>query len=169
MNNLFLLITIYLTFFSLLQTTLPGMYRAIWTKAFLGLCVFLMFLHCDDRMDYRNSDRDPYYRDASVVIHMYDIEDYLDEIGVDRTSRVFCTPDNSINISLYYCNRKGVTDYSSFRSLSLEERLEKLKERQIEYVILGSREPYADVENLDQLLGQRIGHIRDTEIFKLEP
>ncbi len=42
-----------------------------------------------------------------------------------------------------------------------------MKEHQIEYVILGSREPYKDVENLDQLLGEKIGQTGDTEIFRL--
>ena len=43
-----------------------------------------------------------------------------------------------------------------------------MKAYQIEYVILGSREPYKDVENLDQILGEKIGQTGDTEIFRLE-
>ncbi len=118
-------------------------------------------------MDFRNSERDWYYVDSSKTIEMYDIEDYLNEIGVDRTCKVYCTPDRSINISLYYCNRKGLTDYSDLSNLSLEERLEKMKQHQIEYVILGSREAYKEVENLDQLLGRRLVRSGETEIFRL--
>jgi len=99
---------------------------------------------------------------------MYDIEDYLNELGIDRTCKVYCTPDLSINISLFYCNRKGLTDYSTLRLLPLEERLERMKELHIEYVILGSRKTYEDIENLDQLLGEKIGQVGETEIFRLD-
>lgn len=167
MNNLFLLVTIYLTFFSILSNVLPGVYNSVWAKVTVGMIVFLLLIHCNMRVHSRNSERDWYYVQSSKEIEMYDIEDYLDEIGVDRTCKVYCTPDPSINISLYYCNRKGLTDYSGFSKLSLEKRLEKMKEHQIEYVILGSRETYKDVENLDQLLGEKIGQIGDTEIFRL--
>ena len=129
--------------------------------------MFVLFLHCNDRMDFRNSERDWFYVASSKTIEMWDIEDYLEEIGVDRTRKVYCTPDRSINISLYFCNRKGLTDYSVYRTLSLEERLDSMKAHQIEYVILGSREPYKEVENLDQLLGEKIGQTGDTEIFRL--
>ena len=167
MNNLFLLVTIYLTFFSILSNALPRVYHSIWAKAFISVAMLIMFLHCNDRMDYRNSERDWFYRASIKTIEMWDIEDYLDEIGIDRTRKVYCTPDESINISLYYCNRKGLTDYSQYHSLPLEERLEKMKQHQIEFVILGSREPYKEVENLDQLLGEKIGQTGETEIFRL--
>jgi len=65
--------------------------------------------------------RNWFYRVSSKTIEMWDIENYLEEIGVDRTRKVYCTPDRSINISLYFCNRKGLTDYSVYRTLSLEE------------------------------------------------
>ncbi len=119
-------------------------------------------------MRYRYSVRDTQFVDSRATQNMFDIEDYLDQIGVERTDKVYCTPDRSINVSLYYCNRKGITDYSRFRNFSLEERLQKMKAYQIEYVILGSREPYKDVENLDQILGEKIGQTGDTEIFRLE-
>jgi hypothetical protein len=169
MNNLFLLVSIYLTFFSILSNAFPRVYHSLWTKTFISVAVLVMFLHCNDRMDFRNSERDWFYVAASETIEMWDIEDYLEEIGIDRSSKVYCTPDRSINISLYFCNRKGLTDYSVYRTLSLEDRLDSMRSHQIEYVILGSRKPYDDVENLDQLLGEKIGQKGNTEIFRLTP
>jgi hypothetical protein len=168
MNNLFLIVTVYLTLFTILSNAMPRVYHSLWTKATVSVVVFLLFLHCNERMHYRYSERDWRYVESSEVVKMFDIEDYLNEIGVDRTRKVYCTPDESINISLYYCNRKGLTDYSGFSKLTLEERLEKMKENQIEYVILGSRETYKDVENLDRLLGEKIGQVGETEIFRLD-
>lgn len=167
MNNLFLLVSIYLTFFSILSNALPQVYNSIWAKGAITVVMFVLFLHCNDRMDFRHSERDWFYVASSETIEMWDIEDYLEEIGVDRTRKVYCTPDRSINISLYFCNRKGLTDYSVYRTLSLEERLDSMKAHHIEYVILGSREPYKEVENLDQLLGEKIGQTGNTEIFRL--
>ncbi len=167
-NNLFVLVTVYLTFFTILSGEFPRIYRSVWTRLFFVILLLLVFSKSHDRMRYRYSVRDSQLVDSRATQNMFDIEDYLDQIGVDRSQKVYCTPDQSINISLYYCNRKGLTDYSRFRNYPLEERVEKMKEYEIEYVILGSREPYADLENLDQILGEKIGQTGDTEIFRIE-
>lgn len=166
-NNLFIFITIYLTFFSILSNVFPLVYSSIWTKLSFAIILLLLVINCHDRMKFRYSERDTHYLSSMERIEMFDIEDYLEEIGVERTDKVYCTPDRSVNISLYLCNRKGLTDFSKFWKLTLEERLERMKEIQIEYVILGSREHYKDVENLDKILGEKIGQIGETEIFKL--
>jgi hypothetical protein len=167
-NNLFLFVTIYLALFSILSTTWPKVYHSIWMKLGISAVMILLVWNCSQRISFRYSERDMHFNSSSKTLAMYDIEDYLDEIGLDRSKKVYITPDRSINISLYLCNRKGLTDYSSFWRLSLEERLEKMKEHDINYVILGDREHYKDVENLDQILGQKIGQIGETEIFRLE-
>ena len=64
------------------------------------------------------------------------------------------------------CNRKGVTDFKRLKHLSMEERIPLLKEGGIEYVILGSREAFKN-ENIEALLGDRIGEINGTEIFRI--
>ena len=166
-NNLFIFVPIYLTFFSVLSTALPGVYRSVWTKVVMGIVMLLLVINARDRMQFRYSERDMHFVSSSKAIEMYDIEEILEEIGIDRSQKVYCTPDRSMNISLYLCNRKGLTDFSKFRSLNLEERLEQMKKVQIEYVILGSREPYQDVENLDEILGKKVGQTGGTEIFKL--
>ena len=166
-NNLFIFVTVYLTLFSILNNAWPRVYNSIWTKLAIVAVMVLLIMNCDKRISFRYSERDMHYNSSSKTLKMFDIEDYLDEIGVERTDKVYCTPDRSINISLFLCNRKGLTDFSSFGKLSLEERLEKMKEHDINYVILGSREHYKDVENLDQILGEKIGQTGNTEIFKL--
>ena len=166
-NNLFLFVTLYLTLFNLLAEVLPRVYRSIWTRLSFGLLLVMLVINCQHRINVRYSEHDTEYVGSMKLVSMFDIEDYLDEIGIERTDMVYCTPDHSINISLYLCNRKGLTDYSEFWKLSLEERLEKMKEIHIEYLILGSRDKYKDVENLDDILGEKIGQIGETEIYKL--
>lgn len=166
-NNMFLFVSIYLTFLSILAKALPAVYGSKWTKLALTVAVLLLVFNCHQRMNYRYTEKDYNYRGSMQAIGMFDIEEYLDELGIERTSLVHCTPDRSVNISLYLCNRKGLTDYSRYSKLPLEERIEKMREMGIEYVILGSREPYSEVENLDEILGQKIGQTGNTEIFKI--
>lgn len=166
-NNLFIFVTIYLTLFSILSNTWPRVYNSLWMKLGLVAVLILLVINCNNRISFRYSERDMHFISSSKALAMFDIEDYLDEIGLNRDKKVYCTPDRSINISLFLCNRKGLTDFSRFNKLSLEERLEKMKEHDINYVILGDREHYKDVENLDQILGQKIGQIGSTEVFRI--
>ncbi len=166
-NNYFILIPIYLTFFSILGKQFPRLYASLFTKFALLIIVVLLAMNCNKVLKFRYSEQDLNYIGSVEVLKMYDIEAYLDEIGVDRSKWVHCTPDRSINISLYLCNRKGVTDFRRLKHLSLEERIPILKEGGIEYLILGSREHFKD-ENIEGLLGDKIGEIGNTEIFRID-
>ena len=167
-NNLFIFVPLYLTLFSILSTRVPRIYRSVWTKLVLGMVVLFMILNAYEWIHLRYSNEDRQFYSSNLKIYRFDIEEYLEEIGIDQTATVYCTPDPSINISLYMCNRKGITDFALIaQTTNMEERLEKIKEAGIEYVILGSRKPYEDVENLDELLGEKVGEIRETEIFRL--
>ena len=115
-----------------------------------------------DRYDKANW----HYNSSAGNIEMFDIEPYLRSLGIERTDVVYCTPDQSINISLYLADQKGFTDFGSM-SLSLEQKIAKMKEYKVEFVILGSRKDYKDVENIDELLGEKVGQTGSTEIFRL--
>ncbi len=166
-NNFFIYIPIYLTFFSILANRFPRIYSSGWTRLPLLIIVILLVINCSNVLKFRYSERDLHYNGSVEVLEMYDIEEYLDELGVDRSKRVHCTPDRSINISLYLCNRKGLTDFMRLKHMSMEERIPLLKESGIEYVILGSREAFKD-ENIEALLGDKIGQTGNTEIFRID-
>ena len=166
-NNSFIFIPVYLTFFSILEKLYPRMHRSVWTKSALLLLVLFLIANCSKVMSFSYSERDYNYIGSSKALDMFDIEAYLDELGVDRSKLVHCTPDPSINISLYLCNRKGLTDYGPLDNLSMEERIPLMKEIGIEYLILGSREAFKN-ENIESVLGDRIGQIGNTEIFRID-
>ncbi|MCK4745458.1 MAG: glycosyltransferase family 39 protein [Bacteroidales bacterium] len=166
-NNLFIFVIIYLAFFSIFSKAFPRVYNSIWARLPFVLLVVFLVINCRNRVQFRYSEDDAHYLSSMKVIEMFDIEDYLREIGIERTDKVYCTPDPSPNISLYLCDQKGRTDFGRVSRWTMEKRLEYMKGIQIEYVILGSREKYEDVENLDELLGEKIGQIDGTEIFKL--
>ncbi len=50
--------------------------------------------------------------------------------------------------------------------LPLEERPEKLRKMGIEYIIIGNRENYPDV-NFDEIFGEKVGQKGTTEIYKV--
>lgn len=168
-NNLFLLAVLYLSVFVLISKLWSRIYTSVWTKIIVTAGLVLLVLNCDKVMKYRYSNEDWHYYSSLKYIDYFDIEAYLEELGIDRSARVHCTPDPSINISLYMCNRKGLTDFSKVDDLNFEQRIEKMRRLGIEYVILGDRENFKDVENLDQLLGEKVGQTGLTEIFKLSP
>jgi hypothetical protein len=166
-NNFFIFIPVYLTFFSILEKLYPRLLGSVWSKVVLLVLVLFLIANCNKVMSFRYSDRDYNFVGSSRALAMYDIEEYLDDLGVDRSKRVHCTPDPSINISLYLCNRKGLTDYGPLDHLSMEERIPLMKETGIEYVILGSREAFKN-ENIESVLGEKIGQIGNTEIFRID-
>ena len=181
-NMLFIFIPIYLTFFSILARKAPHFYSSPWPKMVLGIMVVILVLHCREIMNFRYSEKDAHYLSAMEKLEMFDIEDYLREIGVKQDDRVYCTPDPSINISLFLCGQKGRTDvliytpdykgytgYWGLPRLSLEERMDHLRETGVEYVILGSREKFMEIENLDDILGEKIGQSGNTEVFRIRP
>lgn len=168
-NNLFLLVPIYLSLFALISKTWPRVFASPWTKVVIAVMLLGLIYRCDRIMRDRYHPNNWHYNYSMTNMARYDIEPYLEELGIDRSAKVHCTPDPSINISLYLCNRKGFTDFWPYGKLPLDERVPELKRAGIEYVIVGNRENFPDVENLDELLGEKIGQIGTTEIFRLDP
>jgi hypothetical protein len=166
-NNLFLFVPLYLSFFVLVSKLWPGVYSSRWTKILLAAGVLFLVVKCDLNMKYRYSSDNWHYSSSMTNVSNFDIEPYLEELGIDRSAKVYCTPDPSINVSLYLCNRKGLTDFKHLGKLPFEERIAKMRSVGIDYVILANRENFPDVENLDEILGEKIGQTGTTEIFKL--
>ncbi len=50
----------------------------------------------------------------------------------------------------------------------MDEKVVRLKEAGIEYVILVNRENNPDMENVDEILGDKLGQTGATEIYKLK-
>lgn len=167
-NNLFILVPLYLSLFTLMASTWPKLKASPWTKMVLGIMILGLVYRCDRIMQFRYSNDDWNYYHSMQNIAWYDIEPYLEELGIDRTDKVYCTQDPSINISLYLCNRKGLTDFKTFGRLPVDEKVVRLKEAGIEYVILVNRENNPDMEDVDEILGDKLGQTGATEIYKLK-
>ncbi|MBN1132100.1 MAG: glycosyltransferase family 39 protein [Bacteroidales bacterium] len=166
-NNLIFPVILYLLLFAVIRDTDLKLYRSLFLKLSLLAAMIFMVLNARNYMIRSYDGENPYMVHSSGLIEMFDVEPYLRSLGIERTDRVFCTPDRSVNISLYFCDQKGNTDFDSIGRWPLEKRISYMKTLQTEYVILGSREYYRDVENLDEILGEKIGQTGNTEIFRL--
>ena len=166
LNNFFIYIPIYLCFFTVLKELAPRIYGSWWSRGILLVLVVFMAINCADTTRFRYSERDLYYVSSKKNLEMYDLGDALEELDVPADSRVHCTPDRSINISLYLCRRKGLTDYGPMRNMNMEERLAFCREIGIEYLILGSGEQF-EGEDLDGLLGTPLVLHGKTKIYKI--
>ncbi|MBA7592835.1 hypothetical protein ES708_35029 [subsurface metagenome] len=100
------------------------------------------------------------------LIMFGDLEPYLRQLGINRTDIVYCTPDRSINISLYLCDQKGFTDFGLSR-LGFSERIEHMKERGLQYIIVGDSSLITNSTNNKNELGNKIGQFGNTQIFKV--
>ncbi len=110
-NNLFILVPVCLSLFALGQNMAANLYASPWTKnGGWGMILGLVY-RCDRKMNSGTAMMIGTTTSSMQNIAWYDIEPYLEELGIDRSARVHCTPDPSINISLYLCNRKGLTDF----------------------------------------------------------
>jgi len=165
-NNLFILVSIWLGFFTLAAKQWPRIYGSIWTKLVVVLLMVRLWYPCDQNLLWRYTHENYTFYHSKENIARFGIEPYLEELGIDRDTKVHCTPDPSINISLYMCNRKGLTDFGPLHDMPLEDRVEVLKKVGIEYVIIGNRESFPDA-NLDEIFGEKVGQKGTTEIFKV--
>jgi hypothetical protein len=109
-----------------------------------------------------------HYNWSANNIELFDIEPMLREMGIARTDRVYCTPDFSINISLYLCDQKGYTDLG-ISQIPLGERINIMLGRGIDYLIIGKDELIKTQGGAELVPGKKIGETGGVVIFKIDP
>ena len=94
-----------------------------------------------------------------------EITPYLRSLGIEREDKVYCTPDQSINISLYLMDQKGFTDF--FRNgVSFTEKIELFKLHELKYVIVGDTSKL-DVKPISLGL-KEIGEYNGAQIYSVK-
>ena len=94
-----------------------------------------------------------------------DITPYLRSLGINRDDKVYCTPDPSINISLYLMDQKGFTDFFR-KNQAFSEKVELFAGHGLQYVIIG-KDADPDVNPGDAGLIW-IGEHKGAKIYRLE-
>jgi hypothetical protein len=137
MNNLLILVLVSMNFLLWVKNNKARIYRSVLFKSALAGLILFLFISCEKIMKeyyyggwYMNYARETYNE-------KYDnITPYLRSLGIDRQDPVYCTPDISINISLYLMDQKGHTDFFR-KNVPFGEKLELFSASGAKYVILG--------------------------------
>lgn len=165
MNNLVILVLLVMNFMLWLKRNHAGLYQSILFRlALVGILLFLL-LSCRKVITnyYYNGWYEQYARE-----HYNDkyneITPYLRSLGIGREDPVYCTPDISINISLYLMDQKGYTDFFR-KDQPFGEKLELFTAAGAKYVILGDG---AAMDNHPALYGlQQIGEHNGVQVFRI--
>lgn len=164
-NNLVILVLLVMNFLLWVKNHRTGIYRSILFKG--ALAGILLFLFISSRSVINN-----YYYNGWYAQYAWDqyngkydnITPYLRSLGITRDDPVYCTPDISINISLYLMDQKGYTDFFR-KDQSFGEKLELFTTAGAKYLILGE-EGAIDKEPAAYGL-QKIGEHNGAQIFRI--
>jgi hypothetical protein len=89
----------------------------------------------------------------------------LRKMGIQRNDLVYCTPDVTINGSLYLMDQKGFTDFY-FGSLPEDERLRALQNQQVHYLVLLDTNFHQNPK-FAPFLKKKIGSYKSVEVWDL--
>jgi len=135
--------------------------------AYLFLIVAFGFLANNAMI--RHKSRYEGWMNEGFKLHMEaltEIEPYFEQWDIKPETKVISIPDNSINASLYYMNRKGYTDFGS--DFTSEETFRKRIYQGAKYLIIN------DTTILKQPVIQKfttnfVGQYRNIKVYNLRP
>ena len=94
----------------------------------------------------------------------FDIEPYLNEVGVKKDDLVISVPDGSLNVSLYLMNRYGWTNL--YHNPLKVNDIEDLKKEGAKFLIIGDEGNLQDT-TLKNYLQDPVGKYGEISIFRL--
>jgi hypothetical protein len=114
----------------------------------------------NDRYDLKGWQNSLYEKDIRVF---EEIIPYLRSIGIQKEDRLIVLSDNSINITLYFMNQKGWTNYGLIADST------KMKQKialGAKYLLIYDKEIYKNI-SLEPFFRNKIGSYKTVDIFKL--
>ncbi len=155
-------IFIFITFFDILRNHYNKWFKSYILKAvffiFLGFNMFYSARKIDERYNGWQNAEKVYYQ------ALWDIEPYLEKIGIKPTDKVISIPDSSPNITLYLMNRFGWTNFIEGNYLKL---INLGIERGADYLII-NRPELLEKEELKPYLLKKVGEKQNISIYKLK-
>jgi hypothetical protein len=97
---------------------------------------------------------------------LHSITPYLRQLGIQRTDRVFSIPDNSINITLYMMDQKGLDDFFC-PDIPYGQKIPMVKLLGCKYIIINNTYICKD-PGLAPYLTHQIGTYQNVNIYKLD-
>jgi hypothetical protein len=170
--NLMFIPFIYLGILKHLKDYSPKIFHSLITMIVLGIGMVFLIQNCKNNMDFRYSMKDANYVWSKNNLEMYgELTPYLRSLGIERTDIVYCSPDPSINISLYLMDQKGFTDFvHAWRNMNFDEKYNTMKEAGLKYVIIGDTTGFAQRNNIhfsSVNFGKQIGQFGKARIYDI--
>jgi len=163
--NLFVLVPLVLLgFFQVTKSKFNGLYKSIFFRVLL--VAFLIHNIDFARRRIENRYHANFKNNFKYVHYIQPLEEiipYLRSIGIEQDDRVICISDNSINISLYFMNQKGWTNYG------LDYDGSKIKEKidiGAKYLFIYKSETYKQ-EGIKPYIRNKIGEFENFDIYAL--
>ena len=163
--NLFVLVPfVILSFLLLLKNNFNGIY----SNVFFRILFIALLIHNIDfarrRLEGRYGTNGWQNENYIKYIQPFEnISPYLRSIGIKKDDRVISLSDNSINISLYFMNQKGWTNYG------IDGDSAKIKEKinmGAKYLFIYNKQVYED-QRINPFIKNKIGEYNNIDIYAL--
>lgn len=163
--NLFILIpVIFLGFLQLLKNKLYRVYSSIYFRVILIIFLIYNIKFAKDQLVNRYSSVG--WQNENYIVNIQPFEDintYLQSLGIKNDDKVISLSDNSINISLYFMNKKGWTNYG----INLDSlKIEKAVSLGAKYLFIYGKEVYKE-PGIQPFIKNKIGEFKNIDIYSL--
>ena len=165
MNNLIVVVIAVINFLWYLKRNLNSLTGSFMVKSFLVASLCFLIISCRSVIETHYYNSWHAWHSHERYNSKYDeITPYLRSLGIERNDPVYCTPDPSINISLYLMDQIGHTDFLR-KSKSFGEKVALFSSVGAKYVILGEKDAMAG-DPADYGL-RKIGEQNGVQIFRI--
>ncbi len=163
--NLFILIpVISLGFLQMLKNKFRRVYTSILFRVILIIFLIFNIKFAKDQMNNRYSSMG--WENENYIVNIQSFEEinpYLQSIGIKNDDKVISLSDNSINISLYFMNRKGWSNYG----INLDRlKIEKAINLGAKFLFIYDKEVY-NVLDIQPFIKNKIGEFKNIDIYSL--
>jgi hypothetical protein len=160
-------ITVIISFLTSLDILAKNFHKIIKSPFFIGLAItftILNIIYTRDRVHERYHGWEN--GDLSRYQDLFTITPYLRSIGIERTDKVICVPDQSVNYSLYLSNQIGWTSFSG--ALNDSSSFNSFIESGAKYLFVIGSDILTNYNWLKQYTYHQIGEYGNVDIYKLD-
>lgn len=153
-----------LTFLCILRDYYPVLFRSFYLK--LGLVIILILNANFSKHNISERYFSMSWMNDNYLLNIKRFENigpYLRSIGIDGDDKVLCLPDGSPNITLYFMNQKGWTNYSTDLDSS---KINSKINAGADYLLIYVDSLYSNPD-ITPFLKNKIGEINDINIYDI--
>ena len=161
--NLYVVVpAICLSFLVMLRKRFPGLFKS----SLISIAMIVFVIHNLDFANRRMRDRYSGWMNENYTKYMHSFENispYLRSIGIEKSDKVICLPDESLNISLYFMNQKG---WTQMWIQSDSSQMRKTIDMGADYLIIYDETVYEE-DFIQPFIINMIGEFDNIDIYSL--